>query len=70
MILYFPRRRGPGNLRRFPSSPWFLGPHLELDASRHEYWHRRVEKERTYVYALVAVNDEGREGEAAFVTIR
>jgi hypothetical protein len=35
-----------------------------------EYWHRRVKKESEYVYQIVAVNDEPREGRPAAVTVR
>jgi len=42
----------------------------EVNASIHEYWHRGLENKKTYTYALVAVNNEGRKGEAAFFTVR
>jgi hypothetical protein len=34
------------------------------------YWHRRIEKDKTYAYVLVAVNVDGREGDPAFVTVQ
>ena len=43
---------------------------IELDASILNYWHRRVDKDKQYTYAIVAVNDENREGEWAYVTVR
>ena len=43
---------------------------VELNASVFDYWHRGVEKEKQYTYALVAVNDEGREGDRALVTVQ
>jgi len=41
----------------------------ELNPSSTEYWHREVEKNKPYTYALAAVNDEGREGETAYITV-
>lgn len=38
----------------------------EVDSNTFEYWQRKVEKDKKYFFALVAVNDEGREGEPAF----
>ncbi len=38
---------------------------VELDASTLKYWHRGVEKDRSYNYAVVAVNSNGREGTPA-----
>lgn len=43
---------------------------VELSANTFEYWHRRVNKDKEYTYALCAVNDEGREGEPASVTVK
>lgn len=42
---------------------------VELSSSVFEYWHRRVLKSKQYKYALVAVNDEGREGNPAYLTV-
>lgn len=42
----------------------------ELDAQTFEYWHRKIEKDKQYIYALFAVNDEGREGNPACTTIQ
>lgn len=41
----------------------------ELDADTFEYWHRKVEKNKLYTYAIVALNDKGREGEPAYATV-
>jgi len=41
-----------------------------LDASIHSYWHRKVDKEKTYTYYLVAVNEEFREGEPAIISVQ
>lgn len=38
-----------------------------LDADTFIYWHRRIGKNSAATYALAAVNDEGREGEAVVV---
>jgi len=43
---------------------------VEYDGHAYEYWHRNVEKDRTYTYALCAVNDEDREGEFTYLTIK
>jgi len=40
----------------------------EVSSGTFTYWHRRVARAGTNTYAIVAVNDEGREGEAAAVT--
>jgi len=42
---------------------------IELDASLLNYWHRRVDKDTEHTYAIVAVSDENREGERAYVTV-
>jgi len=42
----------------------------ELDASTTEYWHKQIEKNKPYTYALAAVNEEGREGETAYLTVQ
>jgi hypothetical protein len=41
----------------------------ELDADTFEYWHRGVGRDAEFTYALVAVNDEGREGGKAYITV-
>lgn len=41
----------------------------ELDVETLEYLHRDVEKNKQYIYALFAVNEEGREGQAVYVTV-
>jgi len=43
---------------------------VELNADTFQYWHRGVEKDRQYAYILVAVNDEGREGNPAYLTVQ
>jgi len=43
---------------------------IELGADQFEYWHRRVEKDKQYTYAIVAVNNEDREGKPAYITIQ
>ena len=43
---------------------------IELDVNQFEYWHRKVEKDKEYTYALVAVNNENKEGEVAYITIQ
>ena len=42
----------------------------EVDSSILSYWHRKVEKTKLYNYALVAVNDEGREGQLALLAVQ
>jgi hypothetical protein len=41
----------------------------ELDNATLQYWHRQVDRDRTYVYALAAVDEANREGDAVLVTI-
>ena len=41
-----------------------------LDAKTFKYWHRGVDKTREYTYSIVALNSEGREGDAAIVVVR
>jgi hypothetical protein len=36
----------------------------------YEYWHRQVDKDKAYTYALVAVNIDGRESDQALTTVR
>ena len=43
---------------------------VELDAVRHEYWHRNVERNKKYVYKLISLNDQGREGIPAYLTVK
>jgi hypothetical protein len=43
---------------------------VELNANTFDYWHRGVEKDMRYTYALVAVNGEGREGDWAYVSVQ
>jgi len=43
---------------------------VELNAHTFLYWHRRVEKDRHYIYALTETNAEGREGEPAYTTVQ
>lgn len=38
---------------------------IELNSDTFEYWHRKVKKQRKYTYSIVAVNDEGKEGDPA-----
>lgn len=42
----------------------------ELAPQLFTYWHRRVEKDKPYVYALFAVNDENKEGNPVCTTIQ
>ena len=42
----------------------------ELNSSTFLYWHRKVEKIREYKYQLVAVNNQGQEGDPAYITVR
>jgi len=42
---------------------------VELNADTFEYWHRGIGRDNQYTYALVAVNDEGREGGLAYITV-
>ncbi len=41
----------------------------ELNANTFEYWHRGIGKDYQYMYALVSVNNEGREGDRAYITV-
>jgi hypothetical protein len=43
---------------------------VELNAGIFQYWHRRVEKEKEYMYAICALNDEGREGGYSQLKVR
>lgn len=40
-----------------------------LDANTFVYWHRGVDKSKTYFYYIIAVNSEGRESPAAYLVI-
>ncbi|MGQ9471581.1 MAG: DUF5696 domain-containing protein [Candidatus Aminicenantales bacterium] len=42
----------------------------EVDAMTTTFWDRQVEKERNYLYSVVAFNNYGREGQAAWVEVR
>lgn len=42
----------------------------ELSANTFHYWHRRVERDKKYTYAICAVNDEDREGDPAHITVQ
>ena len=42
----------------------------ELGADTFQYWHRRVEKDKEYAYALIAVNNAGRESDPVSVTVK
>ena len=42
----------------------------ELNADNFEFWHRRVEKDKQYVYAICAVNDENRESDSSYITVQ
>lgn len=54
-------------LYEISESSWFKL--AEVDASVFTYVHRRVEMNRTYFYALVAVNNAGSEGTPVYLTI-
>jgi hypothetical protein len=42
---------------------------VEVNADTSHYWHRNVEKDRSHEYALVAVGEDGREGDPIHITI-
>jgi hypothetical protein len=42
----------------------------ELGADTFHHWHRRVEKDKSYTYALIAVNNAGRESDPVSVTVK
>ncbi|MCJ7581766.1 MAG: hypothetical protein MUP98_14690 [Candidatus Aminicenantes bacterium] len=48
---------------------WHPWP-AQIPASEQEFRERKVSANRTYTYALLAVNVEGREGEPAYATVR
>lgn len=43
---------------------------VELNTDTFFYWHRKVEKDKRYSYAICAVNDEGREGLTTLITVQ
>jgi hypothetical protein len=43
---------------------------IELNAITSQYWHRSVEKDKTYIYAICAVNNEDREGDPTHITVQ
>lgn len=43
---------------------------VEFGADTLQYWHRRVEKDKSYTYALIAVNNSGRESDPVSVTVK
>ena len=43
---------------------------VELNSNTFRYWHRRVGKDRQYVYAICAVNNEDREGDPTYITVQ
>jgi endonuclease/exonuclease/phosphatase family metal-dependent hydrolase len=42
----------------------------EVNGSTYKFQHRKVEKNKTYTYSVVAVNNENREGDPASIVIR
>jgi endonuclease/exonuclease/phosphatase family metal-dependent hydrolase len=42
----------------------------EVNSATYKFLHRKVEKNKTYTYSIVAVNNDSREGDPAYVTIR
>lgn len=43
---------------------------VELSSDNFEYWHRKVEKDKQYTYAIAALNDEDRGGKPDYVTVQ
>ena len=43
---------------------------VELNTNTFDYWHRKVEKDKTYTYAIYAVNDEDREGDPSQISVQ
>jgi hypothetical protein len=43
---------------------------IELSAGTFQHWHRKVEKDKLYTYAICAVTDEGREGQPTHITVQ
>jgi hypothetical protein len=43
---------------------------VESGADTFQYWHRQVKKDEPYTYALIAVNNVGRESDPVSVTVR
>ena len=42
----------------------------EVSSNTIEYWHRGIEKNASYNYVIVAVNNSGKEGNPAYVTVQ
>ena len=42
----------------------------ELNSDNFEFWHRKVERDKQYVYTVVAVDSEGREGVPAHTVVK
>ena len=45
-------------------------PLVTLPSSDFKYWHRKVDKGKTYIYWILAVDSSGREGDPAIVTVK
>jgi hypothetical protein len=43
---------------------------VELNSNTFHYWHRRVEKDKQYVYSICAVNEEDKESDSADITVQ
>lgn len=43
---------------------------VELSTDTFEYWHRGIEPDKSYTYALVAVSNEGKESEPVYITVQ
>ena len=41
----------------------------EIEQGSTEYWHRGIQKDRSYIYQIVAVNDSDREGIPVFISL-
>jgi CubicO group peptidase (beta-lactamase class C family) len=41
----------------------------EVDANTFEYWHRKVDRDTSYIYAVSAVTDDNRESTPLFVSV-
>jgi len=41
----------------------------EVDANTFEYWHRKVDEDSTYIYAISAVTEDNRESTPTFVSV-
>jgi len=42
---------------------------IQLGGKTFRYWHRKIDRNKTYTYAVCAMSEEGDEGELAYVTI-